>query len=97
MEILNSFGFLFSSEIPQITPRNVRFAMRGSVAFVTCDEIIEPRESSRALQSENADYSFSTPEDSQSSTMTCINIFTKKNGEYLLTHHSSSYRGSLDE
>lgn len=39
INIINSFGYLFTFELPFIEIRNVRIVMRGSVGYVTCDQV----------------------------------------------------------
>lgn len=39
VDIINSFGLLFSLDLPPIQIENCRIIMRGTVGYVTCDQI----------------------------------------------------------
>ena len=93
IDVIDSFGYLFSVGIPAISSSNIRITMRGSVALVTCEEhaeIIEEKveeEERKALITES-NPNFSTK--SAPVVMLATNIFEKKNGQWYLTHHVSS-------
>lgn len=75
LNILNSFGAIFSMGTISIEPKNVRISMRGSVAYVTCEE-------------------HSTEWDAEGKiidkfVMCAVNIYSKRNGQWYVQHHSS--------
>ncbi|CAN8075315.1 unnamed protein product [Agarophyton chilense] len=75
LEVMNSFGYIFSLGVPQIDVKDVCITMRGAVAYVTCGE-----------------YSTDWEDDEGRGctvVMNAINIFTKKNGEWYICHHSA--------
>jgi hypothetical protein len=78
--------------MPKVRAENVHISLRGRTAYVTCDEIVtpdaEPGFVRMDFQELNPNFS-NTP---AQITMQSINIFVRKNGEYLLTHRSSSFR-----
>lgn len=76
INVINSFGYLFSLGTPSVQPLDVRINMRGSIAYVTCNET-----SKHWKEGE-----FETP---QSVDMAAINIFMKRNGDWYLYHHSA--------
>lgn len=39
IDIINSFGLLFTYQLPHIQIRNCNIQMRGTVGYVTCDEV----------------------------------------------------------
>lgn len=43
IDVINSFGFIFAYDMPLITPVKPRISVRGSVAYVTCEEVMTPR------------------------------------------------------
>ncbi|KAI0564999.1 NTF2-like protein [Gracilaria domingensis] len=75
LNVLNSFGYIFSMGIPKIDVKNVCITMRGTVAYVTCEEHSTDWET----------------EDGRPHTvvMNAINMFTKRNGEWYICHHSA--------
>lgn len=95
-EVLNAFGFLFSTGMPQIHVQNIRISMRGSIAYATCDEIIEPRRDPGTLRTNFKEANESFSNDPAELCMVSVNIFVKRNGQYVLTHHSSSPRGPIN-
>lgn len=91
LDILNSFGQLFSLGIPQISPVNVRIAMRGTVALATCEE--QPLETHQFDEDKKAQIKEWNPnfDDTPAQVvMLATNIFEKKNGQWYLVHHVSS-------
>ncbi|PXF43787.1 hypothetical protein BWQ96_06408 [Gracilariopsis chorda] len=75
LEVINSFGYVFSAGIPQIDVKNVCITMRGSVAYVTCEEHSTDWEANNGK--------------GENTIMNAINIFTKKNGQWYICHHSA--------
>lgn len=96
LEVINTFGSLFSTGLPKITVRNIRISMRGSVAYATCDEIVEARRDPGTLRTNFKETNEHFSNGPAQLCMMSVNIFVKRNGQYLLTHHSSSPRGPLD-
>ena len=89
--VLDSFAELFSEGVPDIVPRNVRISMRGSVALVTCEEVAmgeseSESEAAAEARKHNPNFEFVTV----SVAMLATNIFTKRNGQWYLQHHTSS-------
>lgn len=82
--------------LPEIEVRNIRISMRGSIAYATCDEIIEPRRDPGTLLTNFKEANENFSNDPAQLIMVSVNIFVKRNGQYLLTHHSSSPRGPLE-
>lgn len=73
LNIINSFGMLFSLGIPTIEVKNVRISMRGTAAIVTCEE--------HSVDWDEGEHT--------RTIMCAINIFVKRNGQWYLSHHSS--------
>lgn len=44
INIINSFGYFFTLTLPILEVRNCRIIMRGSVGYVTCDEVLKDEE-----------------------------------------------------
>jgi hypothetical protein len=83
--------------MPNIRPHDVRISMRGSMAYVSCDEIIEPRYEPPTLKTNFQELNRNFSDEPAQISLACINIFVRKNGQYLMMHHSSSYRGRLND
>lgn len=75
LDVINSFGYVFSAGIPHIEVKNVCITMRGSVAYVTCEEHSTDWEANDGK--------------GEKVVMNAINIFTKKNGQWYICHHSA--------
>lgn len=45
MDIINSYGMMFSLDLPDIYVESYRINVRGTVAFITCDEVCYDEES----------------------------------------------------
>lgn len=86
VDVLNSFGYLFSLRIPTITVKNVRIMMRGSCAWLTCEEHAQ-------LYDEKGKKTDPTEEElavgAASAVMVATNIYVKRNGQWYITHHTS--------
>lgn len=96
--VISSFEQLFRAGISEVTPTNVRISLRGSVAFVTCDEYATPAPSPDADERQDStavarkyNRSFST--EPARIRMSAVNIFEKRNGIYYLVYHSSTQVG----
>lgn len=91
-EVINSFGYLFALGVPSITVTNVRITMRGSAAWVTCEEHAQhyDKDGKKVEPTQEEVNSGAV-----SATMSAINIFVKRNGQWYLAHHSSQplYQG----
>lgn len=95
-QVINTFGALFSTGMPKITAQNIRISMRGSIAYVTCEEVLEPRRDPGTLQTNFKEINENFGNGPAEMIMVSVNIFVKRNGQYLLTHHSSSPRGPIN-
>lgn len=76
INVINSFGYLFSVGTPSIQPSDVRIHMRGTIAYVTCNE-------------NSMDWEEGESETPQTVVMAATNIYMKKNGDWYLCHHSA--------
>jgi hypothetical protein len=92
-EVLRSFDYLFNMERPVITPQNVRISVRGSMAYVTCDEVLTPSISQVGLRPNFQEMNPNFSNEPAEVVVHAINIYVRRNGEYLLTHHSAGFRG----
>lgn len=74
VNIINSFGMLFAYDLPQMKVRNINIQMRGTVGYVTCQQVCEDEDE----------------EGKPVEITTCAtNIYVKHNSQWYLTHHSS--------
>lgn len=81
VNVLNGFGYLFSLGVPSVKPRNVVITVRGSVAWVTCEEHSGVYEGDEEVESE---YGGTAPV-----VMAATNIYAKRNGQWYICHHSA--------
>ena len=92
--VISSFEQLFGHGISEITPTNVRISLRGSVAFVTCDEYALPygaqTEPEGPASSLATQYNPAFSAEPARIRMSAVNIFEKRNGIYYLVYHSST-------
>lgn len=86
LDVLNSFGYLFSLPVPTITVKNVRIIMRGCCAWATCEEHAQlyDKRGNMIHPSEEELAAGATP-----AVMIATNIYVKRNGQWYLSHHSS--------
>lgn len=84
--IINSFGYLFSFGVPNIHATNVVITMRGSCAWVTCDEHCDVVEETAK---ENASGNKFKESQIREIVMSATNIFVKHNGQWYLAHHTA--------
>jgi hypothetical protein len=96
LNIINSFGFMFTADMPNIRPHDVRISMRGSMAYVSCDEVVEPRFEPGMLKTNFQEINPNFSDEPAQVAMASINVYVRKNGQYLLAHHSSSYRSPIN-
>lgn len=49
IEVLNTFGYLFSQKLAEVRVNNCRIVVRGTVAYVTCDEVMYDDQTSQEV------------------------------------------------
>ncbi len=91
--VVASFEQLFSYGVSEITPTNVRISLRGSVAFVTCDEYATPYKQDNGPPAPVTEYNPAFSTEPARIRMAAVNIFEKRNGIYYLVYHSSTQVG----
>lgn len=86
IDIINSFGALFSYGLPNITAKNIVITMRGSCAWVTCEEHCDVVEEEEKLDKDGNKVVHSQIREI---VMSATNIFVKRNGQWYLCHHTA--------
>jgi hypothetical protein len=79
--------------MPNVAAENVRISLRGRTAYVTCDEIMTPHVEPGTIRIDFREMNQNFSNTPAEITMLCLHIYVRKNGEYLLTHRSSNFRG----
>lgn len=74
INIVNSFGMLFTYDLPHMDVRNINIQMRGTVGYVTCQQVCEDKDED------------GNPVEIK---IFATNIYIKHNSQWYLTHHSS--------
>jgi hypothetical protein len=82
--------------MPSISAQNIRISMRGSIAYVTCEEVVEPRRDPGTLKTNFKEINENFGNGPAEMIMCAVQVYVKRNGEYALTHHSSSPRGPIN-
>lgn len=88
VNIINSFGYLFSFGVPNIQAKNIVITMRGSCAWVTCDEHCDVVEEEEEVK-EDASGNKVKASRIREVVMSATNIFVKHNGQWYLAHHTA--------
>eukprot|EP00177_Eucheuma_denticulatum_P007044 GFKZ01012818.1.p2 GENE.GFKZ01012818.1~~GFKZ01012818.1.p2 ORF type:complete len:130 (-),score=18.74 GFKZ01012818.1:350-739(-) len=83
LDVLNAFGYLFAIGVPAIQARNVVISVRGSVAWVTCEE------HSGVFDGDQVDVGDVGYVERGPVVMEATNIFAKRNGQWYVCHHTA--------